>query len=182
MIKQKTRTRKYYAPQNDSADKMCDHPGCQKKGEFRAPKDRKLKEYYWFCLDHVQEYNARWNYYDGPDDSDEQEKVRSKMHFKYGSKIKYNFGFDFKGNFEYFDEYGTGFAEVKEALFTAEDKKCLIVMELNIEDEITVDVVKKQYKKLVKKYHPDLHQGDKTAEEKFKILGQAYKTLLAKLS
>lgn len=182
MIKQKTRTRKYYAPQSENTERMCDHPGCHKKGEFRAPKDRKLKEYYWFCLDHVQEYNARWNYYDGLEDNEEQEKIRSKMHFKFGSKIKYNFGFDFKGNFEYFDEYGTGFSEVKEALFTAEDKKCLLVMELSIEDEITIDVVKKQYKKLVKKYHPDLHQGDKTAEEKFKILGQAYKTLLAKLS
>ena len=55
----KPRAKKYYAPQNDEfAEHKCDHPGCNKRGEYRAPKDRKLKEYYWFCLEHVQEYNA----------------------------------------------------------------------------------------------------------------------------
>lgn len=177
-----TRARKYYAPQNDNSQRMCDCPGCHEKGEFRAPKDRKLKEYYWFCLKHVQEYNAKWNYYDGLDGASDDEVRRSKMHFKFGSKIKYNFGSEFKGNFEYFNEFGNDFSEVKAALLSTEDKRCLLVMELEVDCEITVELLKKQYKKLVKKYHPDLHQGDKMAEEKFKILGQAYKILLAKLA
>ena len=37
-------------------------------------------------------------------------------------------------------------------------------------------------KKLVKKYHPDLHQGDKEAEENFKKLSVAYQYFLAKFS
>ena len=49
--------------------------------------------------------------------------------------------------------------------------------------ELTIDSLKKQYKKLVKKYHPDLHQHDKqTAEEKFKQLTNAYQRLLDRLN
>jgi hypothetical protein len=35
-------------------------------GEYRAPKNRThLREFHWFCLDHVREYNAGWDYYKG---------------------------------------------------------------------------------------------------------------------
>ncbi|HCC02998.1 MAG TPA: molecular chaperone DnaJ [Ruminococcaceae bacterium] len=39
------------------------------------------------------------------------------------------------------------------------------------------DEIKKAYRKLAKKYHPDLHPGDKNAEEKFKELNEAYEVL-----
>lgn len=37
--------------------------------------------------------------------------------------------------------------------------------------------IKKAYRKLAKQYHPDMHPGDKTAEEKFKEVNQAYAVL-----
>lgn len=41
-------------------------------------------------------------------------------------------------------------------------------------DEATI---KKAYRQLAKKYHPDVNPGDKTAEEKFKEVNEAYQTL-----
>ena len=55
--------------------------------------------------------------------------------------------------------------------------------ELNISSEnFSIENLKKQYKKLAKTCHPDLHPEDKDAEEKFKRLTEAYKKLLEKLS
>src|SRR5919205_4420933 len=48
---------------------VCDHPSCQAAGEFRAPKGRSREGQYWrFCLQHVREYNASYNYFDGMSD------------------------------------------------------------------------------------------------------------------
>src|SRR5215211_2587999 len=43
--------------------KACDAPDCLGEGHYRAPKSRhELYDYYWFCLDHVKEYNKAWDY------------------------------------------------------------------------------------------------------------------------
>ena len=48
---------------------------------------------------------------------------------------------------------------------------------LEVSREETADGIKKSYRRLAVKYHPDKNPGDKTAEEKFKELGEAYEAL-----
>src|SRR5438046_8999035 len=48
---------------------------------------------------------------------------------------------------------------------------------LGVAREATDDEIKKSYRKLAIKYHPDKNPGDKTAEEAFKELGEAYEAL-----
>ncbi|HYE32955.1 MAG TPA: molecular chaperone DnaJ [Methylomirabilota bacterium] len=48
---------------------------------------------------------------------------------------------------------------------------------LGIEKGASADDIKKAYRKLAVKYHPDKNPGDKAAEEKFKELGEAYEAL-----
>jgi molecular chaperone DnaJ len=48
---------------------------------------------------------------------------------------------------------------------------------LEVSREETAEGIKKSYRRLAVKYHPDKNPGDKSAEEKFKELGEAYEAL-----
>src|ERR1043166_7637657 len=48
---------------------------------------------------------------------------------------------------------------------------------LGVKREASEDEIKKAYRKLARKFHPDLNPGDKTAEEQFKLLQEAYDVL-----
>jgi len=48
---------------------------------------------------------------------------------------------------------------------------------LNVSSTATPDDIKKNYRKMAMKYHPDRNQGDKEAEEKFKEAAEAYEIL-----
>jgi hypothetical protein len=50
--------------------RKCEAPGCNEPGEFRAPGPRRASfdgpgDYRWFCLDHVREFNAGYDWFEG---------------------------------------------------------------------------------------------------------------------
>jgi molecular chaperone DnaJ len=48
---------------------------------------------------------------------------------------------------------------------------------LGVSRDVSEDEIKRAYRKLARKYHPDLNPGDKSAEEKFKEINEAYAVL-----
>lgn len=48
---------------------------------------------------------------------------------------------------------------------------------LEVDKSASADDIKKSYRKLAMKYHPDRNNGDKNAEEKIKLINEAYNTL-----
>ena len=61
---------------------------------------------------------------------------------------------------------------------TDEEYKSLKRLDLSL--PISLEIIKKKYKKLVKIFHPDVNGNDKKAEEKFKEINNSYKILLKK--
>ena len=48
-----------------SSSRGCDKPGCGNPGKYRAPKSPdNLDDFFWFCLEHVREYNLKWNFFE----------------------------------------------------------------------------------------------------------------------
>jgi tetratricopeptide (TPR) repeat protein len=50
---------------------------------------------------------------------------------------------------------------------------------LEISPTATAQEIKIAYRQMARKYHPDLNPGDRTAEDRFKLIVQAYRTLLS---
>src|SRR5580658_8652190 len=48
---------------------------------------------------------------------------------------------------------------------------------LGVSKSANADELKRAYRKLAMQYHPDRNQGDKTAEQKFKDISEAYDIL-----
>ena len=170
--------------------KRCDSKKCSKKGEYKAPKSRvMLNDYYFFCLDHIKEYNKSWDFYKGMSVDQIEKSMRSDTIWDRPSwplKGKYNNIFNDIN--EYIDEFGKiENGKINKFYFnnklideklTAEDLKSIKVLELST--PLSLEKVKKNYKKLVKIFHPDINGNNKKAEEKFKKINESYKLLLKK--
>ncbi|CAK0769517.1 Molecular chaperone DnaJ [uncultured Gammaproteobacteria bacterium] len=58
----------------------CDVSGCPHTGDYRAPKGRdRLTEFFWFCLDHVRDYNRSWNFLKGLSQPEIESLIRNDV-------------------------------------------------------------------------------------------------------
>lgn len=188
------RTQKFWPPPGREpareATRRCDHPQCSQAGEFRAPKSRQmLNEYFWFCLDHVRDYNRAWDYCAGMTPEEIEKMVRADVTWQRASwplgRLTAGgfFGIDAERIKDHFGLFAEDFWNRKpkpqKAKPSPEDD-AKRVMDLN--GPLTLASLKARYKELCKRHHPDANGGDRASEERFKEIGQAYRTLLASLS
>jgi curved DNA-binding protein CbpA len=167
----------------------CQWGGCDQHGEFEAPKTRNdIHDYYYFCLNHVREYNAKWNFYEGMSTDEverlnRQDTIWERPTWPFGTKpsqksngFKSQQGFYFEDPFDIFsDAFKEDGSKPAHATVPANIQQALARMKLSL--PLTQDELKKTYKTLVKKLHPDIHKGDPKREEEFKLVSQAYHTL-----
>ena len=175
-------------PAQGTAERACDCSGCPEPGLYRAPKSRQqLNEYLWFCLEHVRDYNRAWNYYAGMDESEVEAHIRNDTVWQRptwplgswqsfrdrqsDSRVRFRDPFGF---FRDDSKTAEGGAEARRSLPPAE-RQALTVLELS--PPVTRAQIKVRYKDLAKQLHPDANGGDKEAEERLKLINQAYSTL-----
>jgi len=178
--------------------RLCDHPACSARGEYRAPRDRhRLDDYYWFCLDHVRAYNRAWDYFAGMGTEEIEAELRrdttwQRPTWPFGSfkpRAASNAGgFRFRDGFGPFDEddaaedarrrqWHQGARANGCAAGESEEERALA--ELDLDPPVNFAAIKQRYKELVKRLHPDVNGGDNSQEDRLKTVNRAYATLRA---
>ncbi|WP_207483445.1 J domain-containing protein [Arenibaculum pallidiluteum] len=176
-----------YAPEPPPAPRCCDANGCAAAGEYRAPKARdKLNDYFWFCLDHVREYNKAWDYYAGMSADQIERHVRldttwQRPTWPMGSWQARERALREEAMRQRQYGFRTGREEDEEdapprrpSMRTAEQEA---LATLALVPPVTFEQIKARYRELVKRHHPDANGGAREAEERLKQINLAYTTL-----
>jgi hypothetical protein len=162
---------------------LCSYPGCKAEGVFPAPKGRDREgEYFCFCIDHVREYNAAYDYFRGMDDESfakfrQAEMIGHRPTWKMGPRGGAQ-------GAQHVDEsiYAEARAMRRRGAqraprYNAPALKALDALELDA--NATEIAIKARYKELVKRHHPDANGGDRSCEDKLREIIQAYNYLRA---
>ena len=171
--------------------RACQMHGCTEEGTHRAPKGRHSEgEYFWFCLDHVRQYNKSYNYFSGMNDAAIQAyqkeaiighrptwqmgvNARHADAPQPGGRAKFGWAGGAHDPFKLFgDGFQTRHAEPERRKTHNMEQKSLGT--LGLDANATPAEVKARYKLLVKRHHPDANGGDRSLEDRLREIIQAY--------
>lgn len=188
-MQRKIRKSKSFAPDPDAPEQICDHPDCELPAGYRAPRGRdNLRSYYWFCLEHVRAYNAKWDYYKGMTPGQIEAHLRADTSWQRPSWKLGTIGGHAKSDCT-FDTLHDPLNILRDHI-TKQQKpvhsrakmaqnhppqplqKPLAI--LNLEWPTSLDDVKTRYRLLARRYHPDTNPNDAKLEEHFKSINVAY--------
>ena len=168
----------------------CHHPRCAEPGEFRAPPAEGAPAgngppaFRWFCLDHVRQFNAGYNFFDGMSADEIHAAQRPYAGWERETRA-------FSGT----ADRGPRWADFSDPLdaiaarfrrshapertdgkpLSGQDRESLRVLGL----DATADrgALRKRYSELVRKYHPDRNGGDRSHEASLRKVIDAYQQL-----
>lgn len=148
--------------------------------------------YYWFCLDHVQDYNARWDYYSGMSSEDIEKSRRDDITwnrptwtFSTGNRtmpdgmngaVHAAFRRFFGADWFQQSRSEAGPRNNAGARLAMEIQSALDVLMVT-SSPITFADIKRAYKAQAKLCHPDLCRHDPEAENRFKAINHAFAVL-----
>jgi curved DNA-binding protein CbpA len=173
-----------------AAGPVCQWKGCTGPGLHRAPKGRGREgEYYLFCLDHVRQFNASYNYFQGWSNADVEAFQKDAV---IGHRPTWRAGFNVGGRSALgragldpefgdphglFGEHGRNGADrtARSRRLRPLERKSLEV--LGLVEGADRAQIKMRFKELVKRHHPDANGGDKRSEDKLREIIQAYNYL-----
>ena len=162
---------------------ICDWNNCNNIGQYRAPIERdNSKKYRLLCLKHIKEFNKNWNYFEKMNDAEILEFIKSDMTWHKPTqnfsaqdnffKILWNNALKEDLNKNGIDK---NYAKIEQLNFSNKDLKAFDILGLDV--TINWENIRSKFKKLVKKFHPDMNSGNRKFEEKLKIITLAYTQL-----
>lgn len=191
--KTRSRTRAFMPDPDTPTGHICDMPGCLKQAGYKAPRSpNTLREYYWFCLEHIREYNAKWDFYKGMTPRQIEDHLKSdtswgRPSWKLGHLGAKNV-FDDENILDPLDILGAA-----QRTRAAQQRKRhnrhhgappslhRPLDQLDLKWPLSLDELKNRYKSLARQHHPDANNGSRESEEKLKEINIAYSTLKAHL-
>lgn len=174
-----------------SGERACERPGCGEAGEFRAPGPRGSSfdgpgDYRWFCLDHVREFNAGYDWFEG---MSPEEIVRAQNPI-YGWDRQTR-AFSPTAGIDAAPRWAD-YADPLEAIsmrararkpaerrdgrqVTPDERRALDVLGLDLDADRRA--LRKRYSELVHSLHPDRNGGDRSSEKRLQSVVEAYQLL-----
>lgn len=153
------RWRPYGSSREATAVRLCDRHGCDEPGNCPAPKSPNSPERWYFCQQHAAEYNSKWNYFEGLDEEETQERARSEQ----------------RANSGYTEASHYGWAGSGDGSRSQDELRALEV--LGLETDADFETVKKTWRARAKEVHPDVRPGDEAAAKAFQAIQVAYEVL-----
>ena len=162
---------------------ICDWNNCLEEGSYKAPIEKdNSKKYRILCLNHVREFNKNWNYFEGMNDDQIYEFLKSDMtwHKPTQSFSSSDNFFKILWNNALKDELNKykingQLDHMNQFKFNNNDIKAFSILGVSV--GIKWERVQEKFKKLVKKFHPDMNSGNKKYEDKLKVVTLAYTQL-----
>ena len=162
---------------------ICEWENCIEKGDYKAPIEKdNSKKYRWLCKEHIKSFNKSWDYFDGMDQNEIEDFLKSDMTWhrptqKFGSSesffnILWNNALNDKFNFF---KQERNFHNLNGKKLTVKDMDAFKIMGLEL--NASWPIIQKKFKMLVKKFHPDKNSGNKQFEDKLKRITLAYSHL-----
>ena len=173
----------------------CQWKGCERAGLHRAPRGRGREgQYYLLCLDHVRQFNASYNYFDGWSNADVEAYQKDSVighrptwkvganawahGTRQGGSPNYGFGRGINDPHAFFAWRAGRMGERSEGpRRTLKPLELKSLEALNLEATAAREEIKARFKELVKRHHPDANGGDKRSEDKLREIIQAYNYL-----
>ena len=176
-------------------DRPCDAPGCPEPGEFRAPGPRAPSfagghdgpgDYRWYCLDHVRQFNAGYNWFAGmsPDE------ILAAQHPVHGWErqtraFSATAGIDAAPRWADFADPLDAISARARArqpaqrddgrLVSPAERRALSTLGLPLDADRRA--LRMRYADLVRALHPDRNGGDRSHEARLQAVVEAYQLL-----
>lgn len=175
------------------ARRACERPGCREEGEFRAPGARASGfdgpgDYRWFCLDHVREFNAGYDWFAGMT----ADEILAAQHPTAGwdgetRAFRPTAGIDsaprwadFKDPLDAISGRAKAFRQQMRPdgrPFSPDERRAFET--LGLAHDADRKALRGRYSQLVRRYHPDRNGGDRSMEAKLQSVVEAYNLLKA---
>lgn len=181
----------------ESTGRQCEAPGCHEAGEFRAPGRQPNGfdgpgDWRWFCLDHVREFNAGYDWFEGMSAEEIIAAQSPIAGWRTETRaFRPDAGVDGVPRWaDYADPLDAIAARARgirsraegrareaamNVRFSREEAQALEVMGLGSDTDRTR--LRRRYSELVRRYHPDRNGGDRRHEAQLTQVVEAYQLL-----